>query len=215
MNKSAPPQAKKRPRQSRSQMLVRSITQACVKVLESEGPDKLTTQRIADVAGVNIASVYQYFPNKEAVLADVFSEQLEKLSEEAGGEFSRIHKLSEQSLEATLAAIIAMEARFLSKLYQLLPDFYLQYESSFDILHSVDELTQSQSNPSWESWFPDFLARHKSQLRDGDLATMAFIARQSLESCLRKALSERPAALEQESFREEVLILLLRYLLRD
>lgn len=214
MTKALPPQPKKRPRQSRSQMLVRAVREACVKVLESEGPDKLTTQRIADVAGVNIASVYQYFPNKEAVLAEVYTEQIAALSEEAGKDFHRIQQLSEQSLEATLQAIIAMEARFLSRLYQLSPNFYLQYESSFDILQRVNEFTQAQSNPSWQSWFPDFLRRHQARLREGDIDTMAFIARQSMESCLRNALYERPAALGEDTFLKEVLVLLQRYLLR-
>ncbi len=194
-------------------MLVRAVREACLKVLESEGPDKLTTQRIADVAGVNIASVYQYFPNKEAVLAEVFNEQVENLVAEAGQEFDRLQQLSEQSLEATLDAIIAMEARFLFKLYQLAPEFYLQYESSFNILGRVDQLTQSRENPSWAEWFPVFLKLHHHRLRSGDLETMAFVARHSLESALRNALYERPDALADATFQREVATLIQRYLL--
>lgn len=209
-----PPGPRKRPRQSRSQQLVRAVREACVKILEEEGPDRLTTQRIADVAGVNIASVYQYFPNKEAVLADVFEQQMTVLAAEAATSFSRIHRLSETSFEATLEAIIDMELRLLSQLYRLYPNFYLQYRTSFDILRRVDELTQTRSNPSWEQWFPAFLKRHRHRLRDGDIDTMAFIARNSFESCLHIALSERPEALEQAAFRRELLTLLLRFLLK-
>ncbi len=208
------PQPRKRPRQQRSQTLVQAIREACLKILEKEGPDRLTTQRIADVAGINIASLYQYFPNKEAVLADVYEERMAGLVAQTEGEFARIHALTDQGLEATLAAIIDLEITLLLQLYQMYPDFYLQYQQSLDIRARVNELTQSRSNPSWEQWFPDFLRRHRARLRTGDIDTMAFIARRSLDACLQSALAERPQALEDPAFRQELLNLLLRYLLR-
>lgn len=214
MPASEPPKPRKRPKQSRSLMLVRAIEEACLKILSEEGPDRLTTQRIADVAGVNIASVYQYFPNKEAVLATVFEEEVARLAEAAAGEFSRMQRLSERSFEGTLEAIIEMETRQLSRLYRMYPDFYLQYHRSFDVRSRINELTQSLSNPSWESWFEQFLVRHRHRLRDGDLKTMSFLARCTLESCLDAALSEQPELLGSEAFREELLTLLLRFLLK-
>lgn len=210
-----PPKPRKLPRQQRSQQLVRAIREACLRILEEEGPDRLTTQRIADVAGVNIASVYQYFPNKEAVLANVFEQQLEQLADAAAAEFSRIDRLSRESFEATLAAIIEMEARQLARLHAMAPDFFLRYRQSFDVHRRVDELTQARSNPSWEQWFNGFLARYRHRLRDGDLVTLGFIARRSLEGCLHAALHQDPALLDDTSFRREVLELLQRYLLDD
>lgn len=211
----APPRPRKRPQQRRSVQLVRAIREACIRILEEEGADRLTTQRIADVAGVNIASVYQYFPNKEAVLAEVYEDQMARLSERTEREFfSRIQRLSEQSLEATLEAIIDLELELLSRLYSIHSDFYLQYQQSFDILRRVNELTLSLSNPSWESWFPQFLRRHSARLHEGDIDTMSFITRSSLDACLKAALVERPQALEDSGFRRELLALLLRYLLK-
>ena len=208
------PQPRKRPRQLRSQSLVQAIREACLRILETEGPDRLTTQRIADVAGINIASLYQYFPNKEAVLADVYEERMAGLVAQTESEFARIHALTDQGLEATLAAIIDLEVALLLQLYRMYPDFYLQYQQSLDIRARVNELTQSLANPSWEQWFPGFLRRHRAQLRPGDIDTMAFIARRSLDACLQSALAERPQALEDPSFKEELLALLVRYLLK-
>lgn len=213
-NPAIPPRPRKLPRQRRSVQLVRAIREACVRILEEEGADRLTTQRIADVAGVNIASVYQYFPNKEAVLADVYEEQMACLSERAEQEFSRIQRLSEQSLEATLEAIIDLELELLSRLYSIHSDFYLQYRQSFDILRRVNDLALSLSNPSWESWFPQFLRRHRERLHPGDIDTMSFITRSSLDACLKAALVERPQTLRNSGFRRELLDLLLRYLLQ-
>lgn len=59
---------RKRPRQSRSEHLVAAILEAAVRVLEREGAARFTTARVAEAAGVSVGSLYQYFPNKQAIL---------------------------------------------------------------------------------------------------------------------------------------------------
>ena len=48
-----------------------AIVRAAELILEEEGEDHLTTNRLAERAGVSIGSFYQYFPNREAVLAEL------------------------------------------------------------------------------------------------------------------------------------------------
>lgn len=62
---------RKRPSQQRSSATVQAILQATTHILEHDGYAKLTTNRIAEKAGVNIASLYQYFPNKEAIIGEL------------------------------------------------------------------------------------------------------------------------------------------------
>jgi AcrR family transcriptional regulator len=59
---------RKCPRQARSTQLVSDILEAAVRVLAREGARRFTTARVADEAGVSVGSLYQYFPNKEAIL---------------------------------------------------------------------------------------------------------------------------------------------------
>jgi AcrR family transcriptional regulator len=59
---------RKKPRQSRSQTLVDAILQAAIRVLTREGARRFTTIRVAEESGISIGSLYQYFPNKEAIL---------------------------------------------------------------------------------------------------------------------------------------------------
>lgn len=59
---------RKQPRQARSTKLVGDILQAAVRVLTREGAHRFTTARVAEAAGVSVGSLYQYFPNKEAIL---------------------------------------------------------------------------------------------------------------------------------------------------
>ncbi len=60
--------SRKQPQQARSTALVEAILQAAVQVLAKEGAARFTTARVAEKAGVSVGSVYQYFPNKAAIL---------------------------------------------------------------------------------------------------------------------------------------------------
>ena len=60
--------ARKSPKQARSNQLVSDILEAAVRVLAREGARRFTTARVAEQAGVSVGSLYQYFPNKEAIL---------------------------------------------------------------------------------------------------------------------------------------------------
>ena len=59
---------RKQPQQARSTELVAAILQAATQVLAREGATRFTTARVAEKAGVSVGSVYQYFPNKAAIL---------------------------------------------------------------------------------------------------------------------------------------------------
>lgn len=62
---------RKIPKQARSQATVEAIVSAAIQVLLAGGYDKASTYKIADIAGVSIGSLYEYFPGKEAIYAEV------------------------------------------------------------------------------------------------------------------------------------------------
>lgn len=59
------------PRQQRSVEMVHTILDAAKRVLEKEGLMAFNTNRVAEVAGISVGSLYQYFPNKDALLLGV------------------------------------------------------------------------------------------------------------------------------------------------
>lgn len=67
--------SRKRPQQNRSAGLVATILEAALQVLQREGAQKFTTARVAERAGVSVGSVYQYFPNKAAILFRLQSDE--------------------------------------------------------------------------------------------------------------------------------------------
>ena len=62
---------RKTPRQSRSQATCEAILEAAARILETEGGHRLTTNHVAARAGVSVGSLYQYFPGKQAILAEL------------------------------------------------------------------------------------------------------------------------------------------------
>lgn len=78
-----PPQisSRKLPQQARSTELVAAILQAAVQVLAKEGAARFTTARVAERAGVSVGSVYQYFPNKAAILFRLQSDEWQQTAE--------------------------------------------------------------------------------------------------------------------------------------
>ncbi|MER8882176.1 TetR family transcriptional regulator [Mesorhizobium sp. M0678] len=67
--------SRKQPKQARSAELVAAILQAAVQVLAREGAQRFTTARVAEKAGVSVGSLYQYFPNKAAILFRLQSDE--------------------------------------------------------------------------------------------------------------------------------------------
>lgn len=68
---------RKLPNQNRSRDKVEKILAATVCLLETAGGEGITTNHIARKAGISVASLYQYFPNKHAVIFAVFQQWLD------------------------------------------------------------------------------------------------------------------------------------------
>lgn len=73
--------SRKQPRQARSTELVTAVLQAAVQVLAEEGAPRFTTARVAERAGVSVGSLYQYFPNKAAILFRLQSDEWRRTTE--------------------------------------------------------------------------------------------------------------------------------------
>ena len=70
----APAKPRKRPRQARSIMLVDALKQTGRDILEREGREALTLQRLSEHSGVAVSSIYQYFPTIESLVASIFED---------------------------------------------------------------------------------------------------------------------------------------------
>jgi AcrR family transcriptional regulator len=73
--------SRKQPKQARSTDLVAAVLDAAVQVLAKEGAQRFTTARVAEKAGVSVGSLYQYFPNKAAILFRLQSDEWRQTTE--------------------------------------------------------------------------------------------------------------------------------------
>ena len=76
--------SRKQPQQARSTELVAAILEAAIQVLANEGAARFTTARVAERAGVSVGSVYQYFPNKAAILFRLQSDEWRQTTQMLG-----------------------------------------------------------------------------------------------------------------------------------
>jgi AcrR family transcriptional regulator len=72
---------RKTPIQARSTVTVEAISEATIQVLLSHGADRLTTTRVADRAGVSVGTLYQYYPNEQALRFSVVEGHTNKVSQ--------------------------------------------------------------------------------------------------------------------------------------
>jgi AcrR family transcriptional regulator len=83
---------RKLPKQARSETTVEAILEAAAQVFERQGYAAGTTNRIAARAGVSIGSLYQYFPNKDAILVALVYRHLAESTAVLGPHLERLSR---------------------------------------------------------------------------------------------------------------------------
>ncbi len=94
---------RKRPRQKRSEVTIDAVFQASIQVLLADGLQGLTTTRVAGRAGVSVGTLYQYFPNKHALLYAVLEQHLTRVSLAVGAAALSVQG---QPLASMVAAVV-------------------------------------------------------------------------------------------------------------
>jgi AcrR family transcriptional regulator len=72
-------QTRREPQQRRAMQTVDAVLQAVSRVIRRDGLDAITTNRIAEAAGVSIGSLYQYFPDKHAIFSALHKRHIEEV----------------------------------------------------------------------------------------------------------------------------------------
>jgi AcrR family transcriptional regulator len=70
---------RREPKQRRSRETVQAVLEAVQRVLKRHGVEAITTNRIAEAAGVSIGSLYQYFPDKRAIFATLYDRHVDEV----------------------------------------------------------------------------------------------------------------------------------------
>jgi AcrR family transcriptional regulator len=196
---------RKRPLQARSRATVDALLEAATQVLIRHGYEAATTARIAERAGVSIGSLYQYFPNKEALVAALIERHAAELLAVTEAAVERARGASfEEALRATIRAGLDAH-RIDPKLHKILVEQVPRVgrmAKAMDTSRRVTALIEA------------LLRAHARRLRPGlDPALAAYVVETALEALTHKTIIERPEVIAGEPIEQEMYRLVEGYVL--
>lgn len=176
--------------------------QAAAHILEEAGYDGFTTNHVARRAGVSIGSLYQYFPNKQSLIAALVERQQADAVAILGRELARTVDMPlRESARHLIAAMIEL-ARLRPKLHRVL-------------IEEVPRIGELARIGEWETQLTLLLRatleRERELLRKTNLDIMAFVLVQAVRSVTFGALWQRPDLLDDEQLVDELVELVVRY----
>ena len=208
MKRSRPtrPAPRKQPRQARAQATVHAILEATVHVLDREGLDAATTTRVAEVAGVSIGTLYQYFSHRDAILEALQDREFERavaLVQEV---------LDEGNLASAPEATVTAIVRGLARLYAASPGLHRILAMEGLRVAKTDRVAAFDLKVI--AIIRHFLGATNAPIRRKNVEAAAFVIFQAVRATILASLLERPPGLDQETLVREITDLVLRYLVR-
>ncbi len=194
---------RKVPQQQRSREMVERILTAGRDVVLRDGYDAASTNRIAAEAGVSPGSLYQYFPDKEAVLSAIVDRYVDDVSKRVTAALAdRFDETGPQMVRATLNALLdALEEN--TELLRVVADELPRKENSARASALEQRITDLLS--------AYLAARRPLMRRDLTPSTAAWIAVRAIENLAVRYVLEQPP-IDRETFVGELERLMTAYL---
>lgn len=176
---SGPEEPRKRPRQSRSRVTVDAIVEAAARIFDAEGFEATTTNRVAEVAGVSVGTLYQYFPNKDALLTALHERHAAEVACELRATLARPCAPLREELADLSTRLVRLHARS-PRLQRLLHVERPWLERGADDPAAAATLALAR----------DFLARHEERITVGDPHAAALTLVRMVESMVHATVLE-------------------------
>lgn len=209
-----PSRPRKTAKQERSRLLMQSVREAAVELIRQHGARQVTATGIAERAGVSVGSFYQYYPNTEAVLTDIYENILDQLNAEIEARLEAEKGGFDKTLEEALAQGIEITFSLHRELLAVDPSFYITFLNEFNIT----DARGPSSNSSWDEWaagwFQQLLETHRERLRHDDIGFVARFMVDVISGAVHRFAAERPEALDDAKVKAQMLDLICRYILR-
>ncbi|MGH8060666.1 MAG: TetR/AcrR family transcriptional regulator [Pseudoxanthomonas sp.] len=176
--------------QERSRATVDALVEATARILVREGFDKASTNRIAEVAGVSVGSLYQYFPGKEALVVAVIDRHNQEIMQVVRRALAEI---ASQPVEKGVRRLVAaaIEAhRIDPRLHRVLAEQIPRTGR----LENVEAFNR-ETYVLFRAW----LEGHGDEIRMADLELAAFVCGTSIEALTHNAVLHRPEMLTEET----------------
>ncbi len=194
---------KKAAKQERSRATIEAILEGAAQVLMKEGYEGANTNRIAEVAGVSIGSVYQYFANKEAIIGELIELHIQKVMNiflKSYGELAAV------SLKEGIRILIRsmIQARLVAPRLQRVFDEQLPKVGKLRSLREYENKAILMISA--------YLQSKKNELAVNNLETAAFVSVSAVEAVIRMALYNRQDMLADGNLENELTNMMVNYL---
>jgi AcrR family transcriptional regulator len=206
MSERASASARKQPRQRRSRALVEQLKAAATRILSQRTIDELTTNEVAERAGISVGSLYQYFPNKHALVAALVRSR-------ASQDIAELTQFLDAPSDLPLAEVLQSGVRALVTHHRKSPRLYRT------LLRAVPDLGQNEAvrelARAGRTRLAAFLRTRARETRPLDAELAALILGRALEAAVHEVILERPEWLDDPRLIDELTTLSVRYLEPD
>lgn len=190
---------RKLPQQDRSKVTVDAILTATARILTQEGYDRATTNRIAELAGVSIGSLYQYFPSKEALVISLAEHHVNTMMEMIESKLKDLFNAPiEVVLHELVKACIAAHA-IDPMLHKVLNE-------------QVPRINNTNAEERVTALLRAYLELHRNQIQPQNIDLAVLIVERTVEALTHTAVIDRPELLSDGQLEQEITNLLLSYL---
>ena len=205
MSRSAQLKPRKKPTQARSRATVEAILVAAAQVLRRQGYAAATTDRIAERAGVSVGSLYQYFPNKDAILVALTERHID-----AG--FALVRELLATALTdvPVLASVLRRFIIAMIGLHEHEPELHRVLFEEAPLPSSLRRQLRKREN-QLATEVCELLEAHP-EVRMKDPKVSAYVLVQTVDALIHNFILHPPAGIDANSLTEEMVCMLHQHL---
>lgn len=199
-------QLKKNVKQDRAKATIETILRGATHVLVKEGYERTNTNRIAEVAGVSIGSIYQYFANKESIIGELIEIHMQKVMDVF---LSKYNTLSTVSLNDGIRILI----RCMIEVRSIQPKLQRIFDEQLPKIGKLCHLREYEKQAV--EMIIAYLQSKKNEVSVKNIETAAFICVHAVEAVIQAALNNRQDILTNGDLENELTNLILRYLVTN
>jgi len=193
---------RRQPQQRRARQTVDAVLEAVVRIVKRGGIQAVTTNRVAEVAGVSIGSLYQYFPDKQALFLALHKRHIEEIDHRINRTMiENAHSPLDKLIRAMIDAMVdahAADPRLSGAIFSEIPhrpegtqDFSVRLHRTFRLV---------------------LASQARDIKRRSNLDTIVFVVANMIDSLAHSAALRRPHGLSLPAAKEEAVRAVLAYL---
>ena len=187
-------ETRKKPQQARSVATVEAILEATARILLTDGLEKLSTNRVAKVAGVSVGSLYQYFPNKVALIEALCQRHVDEMMD-------LMNQCLSEFSASTVEEAVRMFIHGMMQAHALEPELHhaVMLASNQLGLQTIDDI-EVRSSAGVRMW----LEMHRDEVVPNDLDLATFVLILSVEAVTHAGLLAILPTTEPELRRQKI-----------